>query len=316
MKVLVTGSTGFLGSQLCDALRMVSQLELVAVVRKVPLESCDCTVVIPDLESDAGWADALSGQDVVIHAAARAHAMVDKVADPLAEYRRVNVDGTLKLARRAAAAGVKRFVFISTIKVNGERSQFGNPFAADEDVSSPVDPYALSKWEAEQGLRNIAESTDLEIVIIRPPLIYGPGAKGNIRALVALIEKRLPLPLGSLRNLRSMVSVDNLVDLIISCIGNPNAANKTFLVSDDQDLSISEFLTKLGEAAGKPANLFPFPPSVLKLGAILIGKQSLTDRLLGNLQVDITHTKETLDWAPPISVEEGLRRCFEPTNTL
>lgn len=312
MKMLVTGSTGFLGGLLCEVLRKEPRMELVEVVRKAPAGKSGCVAVVPDLESETGWADVLGGQDVVVHAAARVHVMSDGLVDPLAEYRRVNVKGTLKLANRAAAAGVKRFVFLSSIKVNGERSSFGKPFSADDVVVAPKDPYALSKWEAEQGLHNIAANTDLEVVIIRPPLIYGPGVKGNLRSLLDLIEKGLPLPLGSIRNCRSMVSVDNLIDLIINCVENPNAANKTFLVSDGQDLSTTEFLTKLGDAAGMPAKLFPFPASLLKLGAMLTGKQALTDRLLGNLEVDIIHTRETLDWTPLISVEESLRRYFNP----
>jgi len=313
MNILVTGATGFLGSHLCASLKTNSKVRLTPVVRKAPLTDFESVTVIPFIGSETVWEKAIDGQDVVIHAAARAHIMKDEVAEPLEEYRRVNVYGTINLARQAAVAGVRRFIFISSIKVNGEQTPLDKPFTAD-DTPAPDDAYGISKWEAEQGLHQLASETGMEVVIIRPPLAYGLGVKGNFKSLLGLTERRLPLPLSSLKNRRSMVALDNFVDLIVACIDHPSAANETFLVSDDHDLSTSELLTKLGEAAGKPARLFSVPPAFLRFGAKILGKQALADRLLGNLQVDITHTKETLNWTPPITVEEGLRRCFEPTN--
>jgi nucleoside-diphosphate-sugar epimerase len=246
----------------------------------------------------------------VIHAAARAHIMKDEVADPLAEYRRVNVDGTLNLARQAAAAGVKRFIFISSIKVNGEQTPLGQPFTAD-DTPAPEDAYGISKWEAEQGLQQLATETGMEVVIIRPPLVYGPGVKGNFASMIKLVAKGLPFPLGAIHNQRSLVAVDNLVDLIITCIDHPVAANQVFLAGDGQDLSTTELLRGVAKAMGKPARLIPVPSSLLMLGATLLGKKAVAQRLLGSLQVDIAKARNLLGWEPPVSVEEGLERCFE-----
>jgi len=312
MNLLLTGATGFLGRRLAEALQSRSELKLTAVVRR-RVEILGARIVeVRGLDADTDWSTALTNQQVVIHSAARAHIMKDAVADPLAEYRRVNVDGTLNLARQAAQAGVKRFIFVSSVKVNGEHT--GDKPFGHLDLPAFQDPYGQSKFEAEQGLREIAGQTGTEVVVIRPPLVYGPGVKGNFKSLLALTMRRLPLPLGAIQNRRSLVALDNLIDLIITCIDHPAAANQTFLVSDDQDLSTTQLLRLLGQAAGKPARLIPVSSRVLQPCARLIGKKSVADRLLGNLQVDVTHTKETLGWTPPISVEEGLRRCFEPTD--
>ena len=253
---------------------------------------------------------AVRDQNVVVHAAARVHIMRDIVSDPLLEYRKVNVDGTLNLARQSARAGVERFVFISSIKVNGEETVVGHAFRP-EDEAKPVDPYGISKWEAEQGLRKIAKETGMEVVIIRPPLVYGPGVKGNFANLIKLVRKGLPLPLGAIHNRRSMIALDNLVDLIITCIDHPNAANQVFLASDGQDLSTTELLQGLAQAMGRSSRLLPVPGALLSLAATILGKKPVVDRLLGSLQVDISKTRELLDWTPPISVDDGLRRCFE-----
>ncbi len=237
--------------------------------------------------------------------------MTDEMADPLAEYRRVNVDGTLNLARQTAAAGVKRFVFISSIKVNGEATARGKAFQAD-GVPAPEDAYGQSKLEAEQGLVKLAAETGIEVVIIRPPLVYGPGVKGNFASMIKLVEKGLPLPLGAINNKRSLVGIDNLVDLVIRCIDHPAAANQVFLAGDGEDLSTTELLRAVGKAMGKPARLIPVPVGLLQFGATLLGKKAMAQRLLGSLQVDISKTCELLDWQPPYTVEEGLRRCFEP----
>jgi len=253
----------------------------------------------------------LSGVDVLIHAAARAHVVNDLEANPLVQYRRVNLEGTLNVARQAAAAGVRRFIFISSIGVNGNINT--RPFQAD-DRPNPAEPYAQSKWEAERGLVHLAAETGLEVVIIRPPLVYGFGAPGNFGSLVHWIEKGVPLPLGAIRNKRSLVGIDNLVDLIIRCIDHPAAANQVFLAGDGEDLSTTELLRGVGEAMGKPARLIPVPAGMLQFGATLLGKKAMAQRLLGSLQVDISKTCELLDWKPPYTVQEGLRRCFERSN--
>jgi len=247
---------------------------------------------------------------VIVHIAARVHVMADTVADPLDEYRAVNVAGTLNLARQAAASGVKRFVFVSSIKVNGEATSESKAFRYD-DTPTPEDPYSISKAEAESGLKQISAQTGMEVVIIRPPLVYGPGVKANFAAMMKLARINLPLPLGAIHNKRSLVALDNLVDLIVTCIEHPNAANQTFLVSDDQDVSTTELLQMMTRATGKTPRLIPVSVRWLKLVGKLTGKQAVVDRLCGNLQVDISHTKDTLGWAPPVTVEEGIARCFK-----
>lgn len=233
--------------------------------------------------------------------------MGDTAADPLAEFRRVNVEGTLQLARQAAKAQVRRFVFVSSIKVNGEWTEPGRPFLADA-LPDPRDPYGISKSEAEQRLRNLAEETGMEVTIVRPPLVYGPGVKANFMALMTWLVRGVPLPLGAIHNARSLVAIDNLVDLIVTCVDHPAAANQTFLVSDDEDLSTADLLRRMGRALGKPARLVPVPQRLLTLGAMVLGKPGVAQRLCGSLQVDIAKTRELLAWNPPVSVDEGLRR--------
>ena len=231
----------------------------------------DNILEIQDLDADTDWSTALANQQVVIHTAARAHIMKDEVADPLAEYRRVNVDGTLNLARQAAGAGVKRFIFISSIKVNGEQTPLGQPFTAD-DTPAPEDAYGISKFEAEQGLLQLAAETGMEIVIVRPPLVYGQGVKGNFANMIKMMEKGLPLPLGAINNQRSLVAVDNLVDLIITCIDHPAATNQVFLAGDGDDISTTDLLRGVAKAIGKPSHLIPVPSSVLMFAATFLGK--------------------------------------------
>ncbi|MCH8549176.1 MAG: SDR family oxidoreductase [Balneolaceae bacterium] len=310
MKLLLTGATGFLGSRLLFAIVSNSGFDLCCASRQSSRDARFKSFKVPGLHSGVDWSEALFGQEVVVHSAARAHIMKEEVSDPLAEYRRVNVEGTLGLARQAAAANVKRFIFVSSIKVNGEQTKPGVRFSL-ESKPKPGDNYGLSKWEAEQGLWDISKDTGMEVVIVRPPLVYGPRVKGNFASMMTLATRNLPLPLGAVNNKRSLVALDNLVDLIIRCIDHPAAANQTFLVSDDQDVSTTELLTMITKAAGNKPRLIPVPLGLLRLGAAVLGKKAVADRLLGNLQVDITHTKDTLGWKPPISVEEGIRRCFE-----
>jgi len=237
--------------------------------------------------------------------------MNDKSPDPLAEFRRVNVDGTAALARQAAASGVRRFVFLSSIKVNGEFTEAGQPFTAD-DVPAPEDPYGVSKHEAEQLLRQIAAETGMEVVIIRPPLVYGLGVKANFESMMRWLARGVPLPLAAVtNNRRSLVALDNLVDLIVTCLHHPAAANQTFLVSDDEDLSTAQLLKRMGAAIGQPARLFYLPPTLLKLGASVLNRPGIYQRLCGSLQLDIAKTRQLLGWTPPVSVDEGLRRAAE-----
>ena len=303
--ILITGASGFVGCRLGSRLEAEGRNVRCAVRNPSPIENA---VVVDDLGPDTQWNSALRDVNTVIHLAARVHVMRDTAVDPFAEFRRVNVAGTLNLARQAVAAGVRRFIFISTVKVNGEETTFGRPFTS-EDLASPQDAYGISKHEAEEGLRHLAEDTGLEVVIIRPPLVYGPGVKGNFHSMMRWINKGIPLPLGAIHNQRSLIALDNLVDFIVTCIDHPAAANQTFLVADGEDLSTTDLLRRVGQAMGKPARLIPVPMSVLKFGARLLGKQAMAQRLCGNLQVDISKAREVLGWSPPVSVDEGLKRA-------
>lgn len=306
--ILVTGAKGFVGGRLCSSL--IKDYLVRGAVRR-PNECSSIKgfhFVRGHLSADFDWSIALAGISVVVHCAGRVHVMNEECSHPLAEFRKVNVDGTLCLANQAAAAGVKRFVFLSSIKVNGEQTQAGHPFNADQE-HNPKDPYGISKMEAEDGLRALARETGMEVVIIRPPLVYGPGVKANFLAMMHWLMRDVPLPFGGVSgNKRSLVALDNLVDLIATCVDHPAAANQTFLVSDGESLSTSELLQRMGRALGHPARLIPIPVSLLQLGATLFGKRDLAQRLFGSLEIDISKTKELLGWVPPISVEEGLRR--------
>ena len=307
MNILLTGANGFVGRRLAEALSAISDVKLTASVRHYIDIPAAHILEVQGLDYNTDWSNALANQTVVIHAAARAHIMRDEVAGQLEEYRRVNVDGTLNLARQAAAAGVKRFIFISSIGVNGNTNT--HPFTED-DTPNATELYAQSKWEAEQGLWEVQHETGMELVIIRPPLVYGPNAPGNFGSLMCWVEWGIPLPLGSIHNQRSMVALDNLVDLIITCIDHLAAANQIFLVGDGQDLSTTDLLRSVANAAGKPSRLIPIPSSLLMLAVTFLGKKAVAQRLLGSLQVDISKARKLLGWEPPISVEEGLRRCF------
>jgi len=308
MKVLITGASGFVGRCLMGQLSRQGRFTATGVVRRNAGHTSGEHLAVGDINEHTDWSAALHGKQVVIHAAARAHIMADTAADPLTEFRKVNVVGTLNLARQAAEAGVKRFVFISSIGVNGNINT--RPFTA-EDTPNPTDPYAQSKWEAEQGLQQLACETGMELVIVRPPLVYGPGAPGNFGSLVRWVEKGLPLPLGAIHNQRSLVCLDNLVDLIITCIDHPAAANQVFLAGDGEDISTTDLLHGVANAMGKPSRLIPVPAGVLQFGATLLGKNAVARRLLGSLQVDISNTREVLGWTPPLSVDEGPQRCFD-----
>lgn len=302
-RILLTGATGFVGN--CLRAKLVNY-EVVFAGRHKP-EEITGQFYEHELSSEVDFTTALFNVDVVIHCAARVHMMQDSEGDPLTVFREVNTFGTLNLAKQAAAAGVKRFIFISSIKVNGESTASGEPFRYD-DAPQPEDAYGISKAEAETGLKQIAAQTGMEVVIIRPPLVYGPGVKANFAAMIKLAKKNLPLPLGAIHNKRSLVALDNLIDLIVTCIDHPKAANQTFLVSDDQDVSTTELLKLMTRAAGKTPWLMPVPMSWLKLAGNLTGKQAVIDRLCGNLQVDISHTKDTLGWKPVTTMTEQLQK--------
>jgi nucleoside-diphosphate-sugar epimerase len=311
LTVLLTGASGFVGAALLRRLRE-DGFDVVALVRT--LSSLLPPVSVPttrlgEIVGTTDFSEALAGITTVVHLAARAHIMRDKAADPLAAFYAVNVEGTLNLARQCAAVGVKRFVFISSIKVNGEATLLGRPFTAD-DVPAPVDPYSISKMKAEQGLCQIAVEAGMEVVIIRPPLVYGPGVKANFAALMHAVQRGWPLPLGAVHNQRSFVALDNLLDFIITCMTHPQAASQTFLISDGQDLSTNELVRGMAQAAGVPARLLPVPVWVLQAGASLLGKRDAVQRLCGNLQIDMSKARSVLGWLPPVSVDEGLRRAM------
>lgn len=305
--VLVTGASGFVGRALVERL-LAEGVPTRAATRGIAVVPVGAQrVPAPNLGPDADWRAALDGVACVVHLAGRAHVMRDRAADPLNEFRRVNVDGTLALARQAAAAGVRRFVFVSSIKVNGEATAAGRPFTG-QDAPAPLDAYGISKWEAEQALRALAADTGMEVVIVRPVLVYGPGVKANFRSLMAWLAHGWFLPLGALHNRRSLVALDNLIDLLVACVSHYAAAGQTFLVSDGEDLSTTELLRRLGAALGKPARLLPVPTALLIGAAHVLGRAVVAQRLCGSLQVDISHTREVLGWTPPISVDEALRR--------
>ncbi len=312
MTILLTGATGFVGSALTQHLHQQGH-SLTATVRRVTDNLPPSIQQIPlgDLLPNTDWTSVLNNVDTVIHLAARVHIMRDTAANPLEEFRRTNTAATLNLAQQAAAAGVHRFIYLSSIKVNGEYTVLNKPFTEDKINASTNDPYGLSKYEAEQGLKEIAQQADMEIVIIRPPLVYGAGVKGNFQSMMNWLTKGIPLPLGGIHNQRSLVALPNLIDLIIICIDHPAAANQTFLVSDGEDLSTTELLKRLSKVLGKKPRLLPVPQKLLEISLNLIGQKAIAQRLCGNLQIDMTHTRELLDWTPPVSVDEALWQTAE-----
>ena len=306
MRVLVTGANGFVGRALCSTL-----LQRAHMVRGAVRSNVDAMAGKKDIElatvgsigADTDWNTALRGCDVVVHLAARVHVMDDTSRDPFAEFREVNTFGTLNLARQAAQAGVKRFVFVSTVKVNGEGRD--EPYR-ETDVPAPEDAYAISKWEAEQGLHRIAQETGLEVVILRPPLVYGPGVKANFQRLIQTVERGWLLPLGAIRNRRSLLFLGNFVDAIRLCTEHPAAAGQTFLLDDGEAVSTPELIRRLAHAMGRPARLIAVPVGALDFAGALLGKRAAVARLTGSLHVDSSAIRSRLGWVPPFSMEAGL----------
>lgn len=312
MSTLVTGANGFVGRAVCSTLGARGFRTRAAVRRGgISIPGTDDLLIAPGMLEGQLPEGALAGVDCIVHAAARVHVMNDTAADPLAEFRRVNVDGTVQLARHAAAAGVRRFVFLSSIKVNGQGNAPGQPYRAD-DVPGPADPYGVSKLEAEWGLLEVAAETGMEVVIIRPVLVYGRGVKGNFAAMLRWLSRGVPLPFGAVHNRRSLVALDNLVDLLVTCIAHPAAANEVFLVGDGEDLSTTELLRRSARAMGRSAVLLPIPVPMMESAASLLGKRAVAQRLFGSLQVDISKTRDLLGWRPPVSVDEALSRAVAP----
>lgn len=307
MKILITGATGFIGSNLIDYLNKKDTYKITKVVRKKRNQKNDVgtSFTIDCIAPNTEWSDVLKGQEIVIHLAARAHILNDTNKDPFEEFMRINKEATLNLAEQAAKNGVKRFIFLSSIGVNGNNTT-NTPFS-EESPENPIGPYAISKYEAELGLREIEKKTNMDIVIIRPPLVYGASAPGNFSRLIKLLSYRVPLPLGSINNKRSFISVENLVHFIHTCIDHPLAANQTFLISDGKDLSTTELFRKIANAMDVRIMLVPFPEWLLKKIFSLFGKHDLAIRLLGSLQINNEKSFRYLNWTPQKTIEESLQ---------
>jgi len=309
-RVFVTGANGFVGRALVASL-MQHDADVVASVRHNDMHLYNgIKQVIHTVDSRTAWKVDLANIDVVIHLAARVHVMDDSELNPLACFREINTSGTLNLAGQASDAGVKRFIFISSIKVNGEITSLGNSFSPDDNFI-PTDPYGLSKYEAEQQLLKLAKETGMEIVIIRPPLVYGFGVKGNFASLLKWMQRDVPLPFGAIHNQRSLVALENLVSFIICCIDNPKAANEIFLISDCEDVSTTVLLQKVATAFGKKALLLPVPVSLMTLAAKLLGKGDVATRLFSSLQVDSSRARDLLGWKPVITMDEQLKKIAD-----
>ncbi|MDB5843509.1 MAG: NAD-dependent epimerase/dehydratase [Polaromonas sp.] len=309
-QLLITGANGFVGRALCA--EAASRRFAVQAATRLPcdLPGAGTSRAVGPMDGATDWRIALAGVDRVVHLAARVHVMADTASNPLDEFRRVNRDGTLNLARQAAAAGARRFVFVSSVKVNGESTVPGRPFTAD-DTPAPQDAYGQSKAEAEAGLRALAQDTGMEVVIIRPPLVYGPGVRANFAAMMRWLRRGVPLPLGAIHNRRSLVGLGNLVDLVITCLSHPAAAQQTFMASDGEDVSTTELLRRMGRAMDCPAHLVPVPAAWLQQAAKLLGKGDVAQRLCGSLQVDIEKTRALLDWQPPLTLDQGLKKAAQ-----
>jgi len=305
VNILLTGATGFLGSAVLCRIRQDAEVKVSCPVRKLKLGEVAPFIEVGDINESTDFSSVLVGIDVVVHVAARVHVMRDESEDPLSEYRKVNVFGTANLARQAAKAGVRRFVFISSVKVSGEYTRDGEPFV-ETMIPSPEDPYGKSKFEAEEALKEISVDSGMELVIIRPPLVYGRGVKANFANLMKLCSIPVPLPFGLVHNKRSMIYLENLVDFIVCCVYHPKAVNEIFLISDDQDLSLSELIGSIRRVMGKKSLLFPVPVKLFEFLGSLVRRQAVIERLTGNLQVNSSKARTLLGWSPPYSVSKAL----------
>ena len=317
MRILVTGASGFVGQGLLRRLNADGRHQVRAAVRRpIPVtgRSVEC-IVVGDQSTSTEWLSALRGIDVVVALSARVHIKENDAERQLAQCREVNVGGTLNLAQQAVQQGVRRFVFISSIKVHGEGTVPSSTSApvpiSESDRPAPEDPYGISKHEAEQGLLQIAASSAMEVVIIRPPLVYGHGVRANFRSLVRAVALGVPLPFGAVQNCRSLVSLDNLVDFIMCCIEHRAAANEVFLVSDGDDISTQELIRRLGRAMGRRVWLFQIPVPLLMAGAVMLGEREKARRVLGSFQADISKARRLLGWKPPLTVDEGLQQAAQ-----
>ncbi|MFA0237736.1 UDP-glucose 4-epimerase family protein [Vibrio sp. 10N.222.55.C7] len=308
MKILVTGSTGFVGSRVVELARE-RDWNVTSVVRK-QIEPLTNSLVIPSIDGSTDWSGAFEGVDCVVHCAARVHQMNESELDAQAAYREINTLGTLNLAKQAVEAGAKRFVFVSSIKVNGEFTEPGSPFQPDLS-NIPQDPYGLSKYEAEVELNQLSKETGLEVVIIRPPLVYGPGVKANFLSMMRMIDKGIPLPFGAIKNQRSLVYLENLCSLILTCCQHPSAPGHTFLASDNHDVSTTQLMQTIALSMNKTPRLLPIPMSWIQLVASVLKKQHIAQRICGSLQVETRLTKEILGWVPPVTFEEGIKKTVD-----
>ncbi len=312
--IAVTGSAGFIGRKVLAELSLRG-FNTRAIVRNIS-QLKYFSDIVPDsfalvnICSNTDWSTTLTGVSCIIHCAARAHVITEYDTDSIAAYRKVNVEGSRRLAEQAAIAGVKRIVFLSSIGVNGVSTKFSQPFTSF-DTAAPTEAYAISKMEAEQALWEVSAKYGMEIVVVRAPLVYGPGAKGNLARLIKFVQLGLPLPFGAIKNQRSLIGLDNLADLLICCVDHSNAAGETFLVSDDEDISTPDLLRYMAVQMGRSAHLFQVPLPLLRFAASAIGRRAELDRLIGSLQVDTSHTRKVLNWKPPVSIEEGIRRMVQ-----
>jgi nucleoside-diphosphate-sugar epimerase len=309
-RILVTGATGFVGSRLLASKDALAHHIQFRAVTRSSLEESFSNIeqfLVSDITEKTDWTNALLGVDTVVHLAARVHVMDDKSSNPLEEYRKANVINTLNLAKQAAAAGVKRFIFLSSIKVNGEKTNIGKPFT-EESIADPLDPYGISKLEAEEGIREICKATDMQYVFIRPPLIYGPGVKANYQKLMSLVQRRLPLPLGSIVNKRSMLALDNLIDFILLVARHPKASNQLFLLADEKSLSTPQLIDRMSRCMGYSSSLLiPVPAQVLRLVGSCLGQSAAIERLTESLEVSALKAHQLLAWNPLLDVEQAIQ---------
>lgn len=308
VRVVVTGASGFVGQSIVKALKL-ADYHVVAVSRNLNVSNADISVYVPDYSFQNEWQRLLSSNDVVIHLAARVHIMQDQAENPLEAFLAVNLHNTVSLAKAAAKVGIKRFVFVSSIKVNGEHTH--SQEFSEQDAANPQDAYAVSKWEAEKALREIEKETGMQVVILRPPLIYGPNVKANFASLIKLVDKGVPLPLASINNKRSLIYLGNFVDAIISCVQHPKAAGNTYLVSDGEDISMPQLIRKIAYALNRPSRLFSFPVPIMYLIAKLAGKSSSLQRVTQSLAIDSSKIRQELNWHPPFTIEQGLKETAD-----